>query len=218
MTKKEMIKSIVAANKRLQRLRKADLTDLQSYKLAQTEISRLYNQNPFNQIARKTLSTSAKQSFKEIKDAYKVAKKFVLETRETEVGYVKRKVRETERQLLISESDKKRAETFKEKFKVLPTANMYNILNSQQFSHLKSVFGDSDQIVKAIKEATSSGIEASTIKRRITSLLKYWQNSTPTDRDKQTLFALFSASDGVFENKQSDVLTENGIRDFEEGE
>lgn len=204
LTNKEMHKAIVAANKRLQRMRVAGLTEGQGYKLAMAAVARTRGETYFN-MKHITISESKKQSQEELENNYFTAQ-YVLKEEETRVGYIRREVKKAEKEIADGISEQKRKETFMRRFKFLPTDTVYDILKGKQFQQLSEVFGDSDQIVKAMKEAVSSGVKTSTIKRRITSLIKFWQDKEVYFRYEEVLQDLLSATDGKFDNKVKDVL------------
>lgn len=204
MTKKAKLKAIVAANKRLQRMRKAGLTESQGYKASQESVAKSRGESPF-EMKHKTISTSKKQTKEQLEKSYRAAKS-ILKEEETRVGYIKRKVREAERELKYSISEQKRQQTFSERFNMLPTDKVYDILKGKQFQQLKEVFGDSDQIVSAMREAINNGISTTAIKRRMTALMKFWQHKSVMTRYSDVMEDLLSADDGKFENKIKDVL------------
>src|SRR5574344_1585063 len=90
MTKKEMIKTINAANKRMQRMRKKGYTKGDEYRKAQAAISRTENDNPFIK-DRTTLKASSKMTSAELKKRYRTAKK-IVKKEELTVAYVKKEI------------------------------------------------------------------------------------------------------------------------------
>lgn len=159
MTKKEMRKKIVAANKRLQRLARAHFTKSDAYTEARADIARVENVSPFER-PRTTLSTDSRMTKKELERRYRVAAK-ILKQEELTVRGVKKQINDKR----IKTFEKEKGIVIREKQK------FFDILKSDGFKKLSEIFG-STQILDNVREAYNKGSKPDTIVQRMVNYLK----------------------------------------------
>ena len=155
-TKKQMIKTINAANKRMQRLRKKGYMHGDEYRKAQVLIARVEKENPFSK-GRITLKASMKMSAVELKERYKVASQ-IQKKKELTVQYIKKEI-----------SDK-RVQTFEtEKGVVIRNRKkFFDLLDSDSFKNLVSATNwGSEQVLRTLKEEYNRGKNPQTLQEKL---------------------------------------------------
>lgn len=161
MTKKEMIKTINAANKRMQRMRKKGYTKGDEYRKAQAAISRTENDNPFIK-DRTTLKASSKMTSAELKKRYRTAKQ-IVKKKELTIAYVKKEI--SEKKMKTFETEKGIVIKNKRKF--------FDLLNSDSFKRLSSASGwGSDQVLRSVREQINKGQNIDTLQKKLDDYMK----------------------------------------------
>ena len=118
-----MIKTINAANKRMQRMRKKGYTKGDEYRKAQAAISRTENDNPFIK-DRTTLKASNKMTSVELRKRYRTAKQ-IVKKEELTVAYVKKEI--SEKKIKTFETEKGIVIKNKRKFFDLLNSTLYQM-------------------------------------------------------------------------------------------
>lgn len=147
-----MLSTIYAANKRVQRLRKAGYTNGDSYSRAQAQIAKSRGESPFH-----PKHTALKQtgSTKDLKAAFKAAQS-ILKDVGTRYGVVKKQI------------NVKRNKTFRMEKGVKDVGkSFYALLNSDAFKHMSEVVGSSDQVLSMVITNREKGNSWKSIKNKL---------------------------------------------------
>lgn len=159
MTKKEMARTIEAANKRMQRLRKKGYTHSQEYARATAAISRANVDNPFEK-KRITLNPKKTQTYAEMQRQYRAARQIMKKPELT--------VRAVE-----VEINTKRVYTFETEhgIKIRNRQKFFDLLKSDEFKQASEEFS-SNQVLIAVKEAYNGGMQPGAIKKKLQKFMK----------------------------------------------
>lgn len=157
-TKKEMLRSIAAANRRLSRLRKAGYTHGDAYKTAMHAVARSRGESVFRPKHQSLQKTGTKA---ELQEAYRAAKG-IMKEKLTTVGAIKQEIRSKRNQTMAqqygADLNRKSEKAF------------YNLLNSAAFKNLRD-YVSSDQIVRSIVNAHGNGASYQDMQKRLESFM-----------------------------------------------
>ena len=154
-----MISTIRAANKRVQRLKKAGYTHSEDYGRARSEISKTWGENP-NRPKHATIGWQGR-TMKELQAGYKAAKEIVKNPHLT-VGSIKKTIKS------------KRSKTFQKEYgiseKVANSQDFYNFLSSNVFQRMKE--SRYEEGIEAVYEALQKGATFPELKDRMEEFME----------------------------------------------
>lgn len=174
--KAEMLKTINAANRKLQALRHENFIYSAEYKTALNAIQNLRGESPFKKKQFLTIPGSSKKTVKELKQSYQLAKQ-IKKNKNLSVRKIQKDIAS------------KRMQTFGKKgITVKNQQVLFDILNSDEFKKIKELSFDSNQMLQIIKEKMKTANSSTDI---ISSLKKFLTDNR-TDKqyfeDLQNLF------------------------------